>query len=103
MNSMCLKVTVGSVEFIWKVKFLLEVPKCWNYGNLHHCYGKCNFRTDLSGFKSADDFNGFCSIHIGRFVKSIKGSGLFQCNIPVFFHLVRKRCINGLEVLTSYT
>ena len=42
---------VGSVEVTWKVKFLLQVPKCWNHGSLHPCYGKSNFRTDL-GFKS---------------------------------------------------
>lgn len=40
--------------------------------------------------KSADDLNGFCSIHTGHFVTGVKGSGLFQCHIPLLLHLVRK-------------
>ena len=38
---------VGSIEVIWKVKFLLQVPECWNHENLHPCYGKNNFRMIL--------------------------------------------------------
>jgi hypothetical protein len=52
------------------------------------------------------DLNGFCSKSIGHFVTSIKGSGLFHCNISVVLHMVRKeqrkRGVYGLGVLIGY-